>query len=431
MKKYGNEVLYNGQSGRQLECSIFIGPTYYQRLKHMVQDKMHSRGGGGPKMSLTKQPNKGRGRGGGGRIGEMERDSLLSHGVAGFLKESTVDRSDGPSKEKKIPSVFIDSKDGMIGIVNKSKNIHKSAGTNNKFTFSEVNLPYATKLFLQEMQVLGITPRLLTSSNNTKWKRIPYTKEELMGSRVDFVIEDKVIVDSQYVKHIIGSQGKVKRRIISSSQLETLDIVPTLKLNQQIIVLRGTGIAIQKAKRQIYDIIDMLQQRLFIATKELYVSNRYSSYLLDNNAQVIKDIRSKYGNKVFINVQLTILEKKMPGLDSSIPMNKLILKGPDQIIETIEKELKHQSFLYPPETYYNPLQWGSSVDILGLPEEYSVLDDDDSLVIQLGKYLVFRHEPTEEEVIAGDLETYIYYYNQETGKATMAKPEDLYYYSNE
>ncbi len=93
-ERYGNEILYDGTTGKQLEVEIFIGPAYYMRLKHMVEDKWQARTTG-RKEAKTHQPTGGRGNEGGIRFGELERDTVVTHGISAFLHETLMKRSDG------------------------------------------------------------------------------------------------------------------------------------------------------------------------------------------------------------------------------------------------------------------------------------------------------------------------------------------------
>ena len=154
--KHGDEVLYNGKTGEQLKVSIFIGPTFYQRLRHMVDDKIHSRSTG-PYVTLTRQPLEGRSRDGGLRFGEMERDCILSHGSASFLKETLLERSDNFKKH-------ICKECGMTAVVNEQKNIYSCKHCGNSANFAEIRMPYAGKLFFQELQAMSIAPRIVTEN---------------------------------------------------------------------------------------------------------------------------------------------------------------------------------------------------------------------------------------------------------------------------
>lgn len=153
-QRHCDEVLYNGRTGEQLKVNIFMGPTYYQRLKHMVDDKIHSRSNG-PNVILTRQPVEGRSRDGGLRFGEMERDCILSHGASQFLKETLQDRSDNYR-------MYTCKKCGLVSSVNKAAKINFCKNCNNSTAFAEVRVPYAMKLFIQELETMCVAPRLNT-----------------------------------------------------------------------------------------------------------------------------------------------------------------------------------------------------------------------------------------------------------------------------
>lgn len=148
----GLEVMYNGHTGRKLQAQVYLGPTYYQRLKHMVDDKIHSRARG-PVQILTRQPVEGRARGGGLRFGEMERDCMISHGIASFLKERMFDASDAYR-------LHVCDICGLTAIANLKKGTFECRSCKNRTEVSQVYIPYAAKLLFQELGALGIAARL-------------------------------------------------------------------------------------------------------------------------------------------------------------------------------------------------------------------------------------------------------------------------------
>jgi DNA-directed RNA polymerase II subunit RPB2 len=150
----GNEVMCNGLTGEQLECNIFIGPVFYQRLKHMVNDKAHSRSIG-PMVNLTRQPAEGRSRDGGLRFGEMEKDAMVSHGAARFTRGRMYDSSDKYS-------VFTCKKCGLIAAYNDEIHIHHCKTCDNRTDFAYVEIPYSCKLLFQELNTMNIAPRIMT-----------------------------------------------------------------------------------------------------------------------------------------------------------------------------------------------------------------------------------------------------------------------------
>ena len=152
----GNEILYDGKSGEQIQTSVFVGPVFYQRLKHMVADKQHGRCIGAM-VNLTRQPAEGRSRDGGLRFGEMERDCMISHGASKFTKDRIYDVSDKYS-------VHICNACGVIVPYNESESIHKCSICENGNDFSYVKIPYSCKLLFQELITMNVIPRLLTAN---------------------------------------------------------------------------------------------------------------------------------------------------------------------------------------------------------------------------------------------------------------------------
>jgi DNA-directed RNA polymerase beta subunit len=150
----GEELLYSGLTGEQIECSVFMGPVFYQRLKHMVNDKQHSRSIG-PMVNLTRQPAEGRSRDGGLRFGEMERDAMISHGAARFTRGRMYDASDKYS-------VHICKKCGLVASYNDKLHIHQCRTCDNRTDFSYVEIPYACKLLFQELTTMNVAPRVMT-----------------------------------------------------------------------------------------------------------------------------------------------------------------------------------------------------------------------------------------------------------------------------
>jgi DNA-directed RNA polymerase II subunit RPB2 len=149
----GLETMYCGITGRKMKAQIFIGPTYYTRLKHLVDDKVHSRARG-PRQSLTRQPPEGRARDGGLKIGEMEKDAMVAHGLGQFLKERMMETSD-------IYTVYVCDKCGMLAQKMLNKDVwYCNLPECRNSSISKVNMPYAFKLFLQELMSINILPKI-------------------------------------------------------------------------------------------------------------------------------------------------------------------------------------------------------------------------------------------------------------------------------
>lgn len=218
----GNEILYNGMTGEQLEVEVFMGPNYYMRLKHMVKDKINFRAAG-KRTALTRQPVSGRANDGGLRIGEMERDSIISHGATEFLRESMMERGD---KYK----MAICNTTGMLAIYNPNKNLfispmadgpiqfatsadgsemHMDTITKYGRSFSLVEVPYSLKLLIQELQAINVQMRIITEDNIDQFENMADSRNinklslESITNPVQIVSAIKKVLSQQMPTNIL------------------------------------------------------------------------------------------------------------------------------------------------------------------------------------------------------------------------------------
>jgi DNA-directed RNA polymerase II subunit RPB2 len=154
---HGDEIMYCGLTGRKMNVKILIGPNQILRLKHMVLDKVHGRARG-PRQATTRQPLEGRSREGGLKIGEMEKDAIVAHGMGQFLKEKFMESSD-------IYKVHVCNDCGMFASKVIDKDYYKCKACQNTTRISAVVIPYACKLLFQELTSVNILPRIRTEKS--------------------------------------------------------------------------------------------------------------------------------------------------------------------------------------------------------------------------------------------------------------------------
>ena len=228
----GNEILYDGMNGKQMESEIFMGPTYYMRLKHMVKDKVNSRRKG-PRTKLTKQTVGGRANDGGLRIGEMERDTIISHGITDFLAESMMDRGDRYY-------LAICNHSGMISIYNPAKKLFMSPMADGPLkyvgslenenmrlehvtqfgrSFSVISIPYSFKLMIQELQAINIQIRIITEDNIDQIENMSYS------NNIEKVTNGKIKSSESLITSIQKLlQEKIQDRVLTPDEN---DFTPT------------------------------------------------------------------------------------------------------------------------------------------------------------------------------------------------------------
>ena len=208
-EKYGNEVMYNGATGEQIQAAIFVGPVYGMRLKHMVEDKWQARGQG-RKEQRTHQPTAGRGAQGGLKIGEMDRDAIIAHAGMAFVKESFMERSDGatiaictvcgtlPIYNPNLGIAICSMCDGPVKYVGDSVHnleILPPLGRP-KSKIVQVEMPYSMKLLTQEQETfLNLTMRYITTSGIQRLTPLEYSgKSSEVAKELPQLIRPEIMV---------------------------------------------------------------------------------------------------------------------------------------------------------------------------------------------------------------------------------------------
>ena len=234
----GYELLYNGMTGEQIKTEIYIGPTYYMRLKHMVKDKINYRAQG-PRTALTRQTVQGRANDGGLRIGEMERDGIIAHGATKFLNESMMIRGDEYY-------MAICNQTGTIAIYNKSQNLFLSPQADGpiKFDnitdfnanvvnisrfgreFSIVRIPYSFKLLIQELKTMNIEMKIITEDNIDQLSSMTFSNNinKVTNKKVENIIKEnnkKQKDIGKINKDIIENRIKYEDKLVKQSSKST------------------------------------------------------------------------------------------------------------------------------------------------------------------------------------------------------------------
>ena len=292
----GNQILYNGTTGEQIISDIFVGPTYYMRLKHMVKDKVNYRARG-PNTMLTRQPVQGRANDGGLRIGEMERDALMAHGMTAFLTESFLKRSDEYY-------MAVCNKTGAIAIYNPSINLFLSPFADGPLKFNEtldgkqiinnisrfgrsfsiVRVPYSFKLMIQELQVMNVQMRIITDSNveqlmnmsfSNNIKKLLHTDEpeleKVVESHIEITINKQIYVYDKSKFRIDGDDDQTDDAVIVpdlEAQTKEQEILQNLQQMDQEAETEAQAQAKPEESALMKLVPDFIKQSTLFASEE-------------------------------------------------------------------------------------------------------------------------------------------------------------------
>lgn len=303
----GSEVMYNGMTGEQLVANIYIGPTYYMRLKHMVKDKINARARGA-RTQLVRQTTHGRAHGGGLRLGEMERDCIAANGMTKFMTDSMLVRGDEFE-------AAICNKTGTIAIYNRDRNFFMSPAIDGPIKFNDtldgkkiieiktqfgrdfslIKIPYAMKLFIQELQVLGVQMLIITDANIDQIANLSFASTITKESKIFGKLLQGQNVETDYQTHEEKIEELREKDMVSISDntayINKYDIVQTK-------ILRGEPMSLILGQRVTMERLQGKLVILFIIIDAFPLENIWRSWIGGNENNVVIKIAAKNPNAV-------------------------------------------------------------------------------------------------------------------------------------
>lgn len=308
----GNEIMYSGHTGEQIYSEIFMGPTHYMRLKHMVKDKINYRATG-KRSALTRQTNQGRANDGGLRIGEMERDGIMAHGLSYFLNESFMVRGDEYR-------MAVCNKTGAIAIYNDEKNLFlspladgplqynitgKTSAVINSMSkygrsFSIVRIPYSLKLLIQELQVMNVQMRIITEDNIDQLLNLSYQSNNI-NKLLDITENLSASETNDMVKKYVDASLKKNTNDFYKSYA---DKRPKIKHADQLKSTNNKNKTIVLSETEA---IETFPQKTGVDYKKLYTTTvgRYSSSNVGGSALLVEIIKQNILEKQPENISVT------------------------------------------------------------------------------------------------------------------------------
>ena len=407
----GNQILYNGFTGEQLYSDIFIGPTYYMRLKHMVKDKINSRATGKRSM-LTRQTNQGRANDGGLRIGEMERDGIMANGMSGFLNDAYMTRGDAYY-------MAVCNKTGTISIYNQSQNLFLSPMADGpiKFnqtvdgnqvldvfsrfgrSFSLLRVPYAFKLMIQELQVMNIQMRLITEENIDQLTNLSYQSHNI-NKLLNLEPSDDKLAKEEISQIIEQYKRELDKTINNDNIQDTYINKPNFEPNEpQSFVVDEEEI---ESPQYEPNEESMLSEDIYIPNSPQYMQDSNEPMPYDpmgggtNKAKIFNDIMlDSYFNNLSGQKQSTILQ--LPADQRVVVMRQIIKETGRQQMEKQQMEGQqmegqqmegHSTLLKD----FNELSTHAQVDLLKKSHEDKI-NDLNKLSAQISEPKIIINEP--------------------------------------